>query len=226
MVRHADVEPRSVVDCFSLESLPLELLGKDRHLRPKGKKLLSRSNLNFENLKSEYSRTCTWNKLGSRFYVALGRAVRKLLDRFFGLGMGRKHLGFHVAPFWPKPKVARPSKSLSETTLEWSFGMFLVRSPLGGLVGNALVATKGAGPASSASPTSKKFGFPPSPAPELTFLAAPPPARPPDPVFKFSPLILNPGLPLRLSLERLCWVRSCVLPSWWFLSLISVTIGG
>jgi hypothetical protein len=54
MVRHAEVEPRSVVDCFSLESPPLEPLGKDRHLRPKRKKVLSRSNLNFENSKSEY----------------------------------------------------------------------------------------------------------------------------------------------------------------------------
>jgi len=54
MVRHAEVEPRSVVDCFLLESLLLELLGKDRHLRPKRKKVLSRSNLNFENSKSEY----------------------------------------------------------------------------------------------------------------------------------------------------------------------------
>lgn len=72
MVRHAEVEPRSVVDCFSLESPPLELLGKDRHFRLKGKKVLSRSNLNFENSKSEYSRTRKWNKLGSGFYVALG----------------------------------------------------------------------------------------------------------------------------------------------------------
>jgi hypothetical protein len=80
MVRHAEVEPRSVVDCFLLESLLLELLGKDRHFRLKGKKVLSRSNLNFENSKSEYSRTRTWNKLGYGFYVALGRAARKLLD--------------------------------------------------------------------------------------------------------------------------------------------------
>jgi hypothetical protein len=71
MVRHAKVEPRSMVDCFSLESPPLEPLGKDRHLRLKGKKLLSCSNLNFENSKSEYSRTHTWNKLGSKFYVDL-----------------------------------------------------------------------------------------------------------------------------------------------------------
>lgn len=35
---------------------------------------------------------------------------------------------------------------------------------------------------------SGKLGFPTSPAPELAFLAAPSPARPPDPVFKVSPL--------------------------------------
>jgi hypothetical protein len=105
MVRYAEVEPRSVVDCFSLESPPLELLGKDRHFCLKGKKVLSHWNLNFENSKSEYSRMCTWNKLGSGFYVALGRAVRKLLYWFFGLGMGRKHLGFRVARFWLKLKL-------------------------------------------------------------------------------------------------------------------------
>jgi hypothetical protein len=57
-------------------------------------------------------------------------------------------------------------------------------------VGDALVATEGAGPVSSASPASKKFGFPPLSAPELIFPAAlvSSPARPPDPVFKFSPL--------------------------------------
>jgi hypothetical protein len=156
MVRHAEVEPRSVVDCFSLES-PLLC----QHLRPKGKKVLSRSNLNFENSKSEYSRTRTWNRLGFRFYVALGRAVRKLMDWFSGSGMGRKHLGFCVARFWPKPKAAHTSRSLPETTPKWSTRMFLVWPPPGGLVGDALGATEGAGPALSASPASKKFRFPP-----------------------------------------------------------------
>jgi hypothetical protein len=93
-----------------------------------------------------------------------------------------------VACFWPKPKAACPSRSLLETTLEWSSGMFLVRSPPGGLVGDALVTTEGMGLASSAPPASKKFGFPPSPALELTFPVAPSLARPPDPVFKVSPL--------------------------------------
>jgi hypothetical protein len=142
------------VDCFSLESPPLELLGKDRHFRPKGKKVLSRSNLNFENSKSEYLRTRKWNKLGSGFYVALGRAVRKLLDRFFRSRMGRKYLGFCVARFWPKPKAARPSRSLPKTMPKWSSGMLLVQSPPGSLVGDALVAKEGAGLASSTSPAS------------------------------------------------------------------------
>jgi hypothetical protein len=56
-------------------------------------------------------------------------------------------------------------------------------------VGDALVATEGVGPASSASPASKKFGFPPSPAPKLAFPSTPP-ARPLDLVLKVSPLRL------------------------------------
>jgi hypothetical protein len=65
--------------------------------------------------------------------------------------------------------------------------MFLVWSPPKGLVGDALVATEGAGLVSSAS---KKFGFPLLPALELTFPAAlvSSPARPSALVFKFSPL--------------------------------------
>jgi hypothetical protein len=109
--------------------------------------------------------------------VALGRAVRKLLDQFFESGMGRKHLGFRMARFWPKPKVACPSRSLPEMMLEWSSRMILVWSPPGGLVGDALVAIEDASPALSASPASKKFGFPPSPAPKLTFPTAPSPTR-------------------------------------------------
>lgn len=92
----------------------------------------------------------------------LGQAVRKLLDRFSGSGMGHKHLGFHMARFRPKPKATHPSGSLPEMTPEWSSGMFLVRSPPEGLVGDELVATKGTSPMSSASPASKKFGFTPS----------------------------------------------------------------
>lgn len=43
-VRHAEVDPRSAVDCFSLESHPLDLLDKDHNGRPQGKY----SRLNFE----------------------------------------------------------------------------------------------------------------------------------------------------------------------------------
>jgi hypothetical protein len=93
-----------------------------------------------------------------------------------------------VARFWPKPKVAYRSRSLPEMMPNWSSGMFLVRSPPGSLVGDALVAIEGAGLASLASPASKKFGFPPSRVPELTFPAAPSLARPLDPVFKVFPL--------------------------------------
>lgn len=46
-VWHAEANPRLAVDCFSLESHPLDLLDKDQHLRPQGKN--SCTNLNFEN---------------------------------------------------------------------------------------------------------------------------------------------------------------------------------
>jgi hypothetical protein len=36
-VWHAEADPRSAVDCFSLESHPLDLLEKDQHVRPQGK---------------------------------------------------------------------------------------------------------------------------------------------------------------------------------------------
>ncbi len=34
---HGEADPRSVVDYFSLESYPLDLLDKDQHVRPQGK---------------------------------------------------------------------------------------------------------------------------------------------------------------------------------------------
>jgi hypothetical protein len=36
-VWHAEADPRSAVDCFSLESHPLDLLDKDQNVRPQGK---------------------------------------------------------------------------------------------------------------------------------------------------------------------------------------------
>jgi len=70
-VWHAESVQRTTVDCFSVESHQLNLLDKDRHLRPQGKKRPSCSNL-----KIERSRLRTWRKLGSGF--------------FFGFGPGRK----------------------------------------------------------------------------------------------------------------------------------------
>jgi hypothetical protein len=57
-VWHAEAGTRSAVDCFSLESHPLDLLDKDRFVRPQGK----HSRLNFEN-----SRLRMWRKLGPIF---------------------------------------------------------------------------------------------------------------------------------------------------------------
>lgn len=62
---HAEDIPRSAVDCFSLEVHRLDILGKDQIVRPQGKD----SRLNFE---TPRLRTC--HKLGSGFYLALGRA--------------------------------------------------------------------------------------------------------------------------------------------------------
>jgi hypothetical protein len=135
-VWHAEIELRSAVDYFSMESPPLDLLDKDRHLCPQGKKLLSRSNLKFENSKMRM-----WSKLGTEFNLALGLAVRKLLDQYVGSGLGRKRSGFRVAHLIPKLKASRPSRSLGETTPELSSGMFLVRPPPRGLEVDALVAT-------------------------------------------------------------------------------------
>jgi hypothetical protein len=68
-VWHAEAVTRLAVDCFSLESHPLDLLDKDQIVRPQGK----RSHLNFEN-----SRLRTWRKLGPGFYLALpGRGCFK-----------------------------------------------------------------------------------------------------------------------------------------------------
>jgi hypothetical protein len=75
---HAEAVPRSVVDCFSLESHPLDLLDKDQIVRLQGQY----SRLNFEN-----SRLRTWRKLVPGFYLALGGAVRRVLIRFVGLGL-------------------------------------------------------------------------------------------------------------------------------------------
>jgi len=79
----------------------------------------------------------------------LGRAVRRVLDRFARSGLNRKPLGFRVARLMRKPKVSCPPPSLSKTTPEVSSRMVLNRLPPGGLEVIALGATEGVSAASS-----------------------------------------------------------------------------
>jgi hypothetical protein len=139
VVWHAEAGTRSAVDCFSLESHPLELLDKDQFVRPQGKQ----SRLNFKNL-----RLLTWHKLDPGFYLALGRAVRRVLIPFVGSGLFQK-LGFRVAQLKRKPKVSCLLPSSSVTITEVSSGLVLNRLPHGGLEVTALGAKEGASPASS-----------------------------------------------------------------------------
>jgi hypothetical protein len=145
-VWHAESVQRTTMDCFSVELHLLNLLDKDCPLRPQGKKRPSCSNL-----KIERSRLWTWCKLGTGFFLALGRAVRNLLDRFAGSGLSCKSSGFRVARLMPKAKVSRPSSSTPETTSKVSTALILVRPPPRGLEVAASVATEGAGPAISVS---------------------------------------------------------------------------
>jgi hypothetical protein len=120
-VWHAESVQRTTLDCFSVESHQLNLLDKDRPFRPQGKKRPFCSNF-----KIEHSRLWTWRKLGTGFFLALGWAVRNLLDRFAGSGLSRKSSGFRVARLMPKAKVSRPSSSPQETTSKVSSGLILV----------------------------------------------------------------------------------------------------
>lgn len=144
MVRHAEADTRSSVDCFTLESPQLDLLDKDRNFRPLGKKLIPRSNSKFE-----ISNVHTWSKLGIGFDLALGRAIRKILGRFAGSGLDRKCSGFRLAGLMLKPKVSRPSRLLVEMMLESSSVMG--QPPAGGLEAALLDTIEGAGPAKSVS---------------------------------------------------------------------------
>lgn len=81
-------------------------------------------------------------KLGIGFFLALGQAIRNLLDCFAGSGLSCKSSGFRVARLMPKAKTSRPSSSPPETTSKVSSGLILVRSPPGGLEVVASVATK------------------------------------------------------------------------------------
>lgn len=145
-VWHAESVQRTAMDCFSVESHQLNLLDKDRPLRPQGKKRPSCSNL-----KIEHSRLRTWRKLGTGFFLALGWAVRNLLDRFAGSRLSRKSSGFHVARLVPKSKVSRLLSTPPETTLKVSSRLILVRPPPGGLEVASSVATEGTGLAISVS---------------------------------------------------------------------------
>jgi hypothetical protein len=143
-VRHAKDDLRTAVDCFSLESPPLELLNKYRLICPLGKKLLSHSNLKFE-----FSKRLTWRKLGIRSNLALGRAVRNILDCFVGTGLGRKRSGFRLARFLLKLLASRPLKIMPEMSLEISSGISLVRPPSGGWEDTSLDTIEGVGMSSS-----------------------------------------------------------------------------
>jgi hypothetical protein len=139
-VRHAEDNLRTAVNCFSLESPPLELFYKDRVICPLGKKLLSHLNLKFE-----FSKCRTWRKLGNGSNLALGRVVRNILDRFVGTGLGRKRSGFRLARFLPKLLASRPSRIMPEMSLEISFGIPLVRPSSGGLEDASLDTIEGVG---------------------------------------------------------------------------------
>lgn len=88
VMRFAEEDQRTTVDCYSLESPPLDPLDKDHNHRPLGKKSLPSSNLNFK-----YSNLRTWKQLVISFKLAMGRAAGKFLGRFFGSSLGWKHTG-------------------------------------------------------------------------------------------------------------------------------------
>lgn len=142
MVRHAEADTRSSMDCFTLESPQLDLLDKDRNFRPLGKKLIPRSNSKFE-----ISNVHTWSKLGIYFDLALGRAIRKILGRFAVSGLDRKRSSFRLASLMSKPKVSRPSRLLVEMMPKSSSGMVMGQPPVGGLEAASLDTIEGAGQA-------------------------------------------------------------------------------
>jgi hypothetical protein len=123
-VWHAEFVQRTVVDCFSMESHQLNLLDKDRPLRPQGKTRPSCSNL-----KIERSRLRTWRKLGTGFFLALGRAIRNLLDRFARSGLSRKSSSFRMARLMPKAILVRPPPRARVRRSQFLLGVPLGRSP-------------------------------------------------------------------------------------------------
>lgn len=139
-VRHAEDNLRTAVNCFSLESPPLELFDKDRLICPLGKKLLSHLNLKFK-----FSKRRTWRKLGNGSNLALGRVERNVLDRFVGIGLGRKCSGFWLARFLRKLLASRLSRIMSEISPEISSRIPLVRPSYGGLEDASLDTIEGVG---------------------------------------------------------------------------------
>jgi hypothetical protein len=98
-------------------------MGIDRSFCPPGKKSLAHPNLNFK-----ISKRRTWRKLVIGSNLALGRAVRKLLARFVGTGLGHRS-GFRLARLFPKPVLSHKLSILPEMSPEISSG-----SPLDRLV--------------------------------------------------------------------------------------------
>jgi hypothetical protein len=139
-VRHAEDDLRTAVDCFSLESPPLELLDKVQLICPLGKKLLSHSNLKFE-----FSKRRMWRKLGNGSNLALGQAVRNILGRFVETGLGCKRSSFQLARFLPKLLASRLSKIMPERSSEISSGIPLVHPSSSGLEDALLDTIEGVG---------------------------------------------------------------------------------
>jgi hypothetical protein len=115
-ISQAEEELRTVVDCFSLEAPPHELMSIDRPLCPPGKKILAHPNLRFK-----LSKCRTWSKLDMGSNLALGWVVRKLLAHFFGIGLGHRS-GFRFARLFPKPVPSHPLSILPEMSPEITYG--------------------------------------------------------------------------------------------------------
>jgi hypothetical protein len=86
-----------------------------------------------------------WRKLGNRSNLALGRAVRNILDRFVGTGLGRKRLDFLLAQFLLKLLASSPLKIIPEMSPKISSGIPLVCPSSGGLEDASLDTIEGVG---------------------------------------------------------------------------------
>jgi len=95
--------------------------------------------------KIEFSKCCTWSKLGNGSNLALGQAVRNILDHFVGTGLGRKRSGFRLARLFPKLLASCALRIQPELTPEISSGIPLVRLSSGGLEDASLDTIEGVG---------------------------------------------------------------------------------